>query len=276
MGGKAWSKQDIEFIAKNANTMTTKQMAAELGRTDAAVQLKLRQIGINKERPKDSFVTAEVEEKTKFNRLTVQRTWVEKKGNQNATRGEFLCDCGNTVTAWLTVVKQGHTKSCGCFRDEKARETVIRRNTTHGMSKHSLYSTYQGMLNRCYRPSFKQYDDYRGRGIEVCDDWRNSFEAFADWALDNGWEKGLTLDRKENEKGYSPANCRWVTHETQANNKRNNRRMTAFNETKTLSEWSRDTRCLVAYQTLYDRINKLEWDLEAALTTPARLLSKSA
>lgn len=275
MGRKTWTEEQEAFIIKNANTMTSKQMGLELGRTEASVQIRLNQMGIKKERPKESFTTAQVAAETKFNRLTVQRTWVEETEQQKHTMGEFLCDCGNKVIAKLTKVKQGNPQSCGCLRDEKARERTIKRNTTHGMSKHGIYSQYQAMMNRCYRPEVNAYDDYGGRGIDVCDEWKTSFEAFAAWGLANGWKKGLTIERKDNEKGYSPANCKWATLTEQANNKRSNRRMSAFGESKTLAQWSRESCCQVSYQVLYDRVTKLGWSLEAALTSPVRPLTKS-
>lgn len=208
-----------------------------------------------------------------FDRLTIRRLWMAQKGKQNAMRAFCECKCGGTTEQWVAQLKIGRVRSCGCLLSEKSRERTTKRNTTHGMSKHGLYSQYHAMMNRCYRPEVISYKDYGGRGITVCNTWKNSFEKFAEWALDNGWEKGLTIDRINNDQGYSPDNCRWSTVQEQQNNRRSNLRMTAFGETKTLSNWSRDSRCIVSYYVLYDRIHKLGWSLEDALTKPCRKMT---
>lgn len=113
------------------------------------------------------------------------------------------------------------------------------------------------MIWRCHTVRHgPEYDDYRGRGIAVCEEWRGHFEAFATWSFANGWVKGLSIDRKDNNLGYFPDNCRWTDRYTQGNNTRGNHILEAFGERKTLAEWSRDPRCQVSYGTMQARIKK--------------------
>lgn len=121
------------------------------------------------------------------------------------------------------------------------------------------------MRGRCFTPTDKRYADYGGRGITVCDDW-SDFVAFREWALAHGYADDLTIERIDNNNDYSPANCRWATYAEQSVNKRSNRHLTAFGETKTLSEWAVDDRCVVSYNTLFARVTKLGFDGEDALT----------
>lgn len=91
---------------------------------------------------------------------------------------------------------------------------------THGLSKHPLYSVWKDMKKRCYGTKSKYYHNYGGRGITVCEEWKTDFKAFYDWAIKNGHKEGLTIDRKDNDKGYSPNNCRWATRSMQSSNQR--------------------------------------------------------
>jgi len=124
------------------------------------------------------------------------------------------CDCGVEKILWVSDITSGKTRSCGCFH----REATVVRNLIHGMSHHELYQTYTGMLARCHDPQQKQYPDYGGRGITVCQRWRDGFENFVE---DMGERPpGRTLDRENNDDGYSPENCRWATPSEQVSNRR--------------------------------------------------------
>lgn len=123
------------------------------------------------------------------------------------------------------------------------------------------------MKRRCTAPSDDKYPIYGGRGIFVCPEW-NDFEAFYAWATTAGYRPGLSIDRINNNGPYSPDNCRWATRATQDNNRRNNYLVSAFGETKTLTEWSQDPRCVVTYEALMFRIKRRDWNSERALTTP--------
>lgn len=267
MGGKSWTEKEIEYIKENAGEITPEEIANKLNRTRKAILHKIESLGL------------EARSKMKIgdqnNRLTLRETWTEYKYGQNITFGKFECECGNFTEIKVASVKSGKTKSCGCLLVEKARERTIERNTTHGMTNHPLYKIWVGMIARCTYPSQSQYKDYGGREIKVCEEWKNDFQIFADWAISNGWKSGLTIDRKDNSKGYSSENCKISTYKEQNNNKRSNVLVTAFNETKTLMEWSEDNRCEPDYRALRDRIQKLGWEAEKAITTPARDIDRS-
>lgn len=135
----------------------------------------------------------------------------------------------------------------------------------HGF-KSRLYTTWKAMVFRCHYPSHEAYARYGGLGKFVCDEWRHDYMAFRSWALANGHDNSLQLDRINNDKGYSAENCRWVTTTQQQRNKGNNVYLTAFGETKTSSEWVKDTRCLISYPSLRKRIESgrpIEWAISA-------------
>jgi hypothetical protein len=107
---------------------------------------------------------------------------------------------------------------------------------THGESKTRLYYVWLSMRNRCYRQGVKGYENYGGRGIEVCEEWRQSYEAFRDWSLSHGYKQGLQIDRINNDSNYSPQNCRWVTHYKNMQNTRINKKVYFQGKWQTRSE----------------------------------------
>lgn len=170
----------------------------------------------------------------KFNRLFVVE-FVEMRKRTPYWR--CVCDCGNETVVAADHLKNSHTKSCGCLNIERARK----KNYKNGLSCTKLYYTYKNICNRCNRPANEMYHLYGGRGITVCDEWlgKNGFVNFAKWALENGYEEGLTIDRIDNDKGYSPDNCRWVDRFVQANNKSNNRYVKVNGEVGTVGDMAR-------------------------------------
>jgi len=169
---------------------------------------------------------------TKFGKLTVISDAEPTIGSSGKPHRRLLCqcECGKQTTPRLDALKRGRVVSCGCWAQGQ--------HTTHGLSRHPLHRIWTSMCERCNSQSHRRYKDYGGRDISVCDEWASSFQAFYDWATSNGWTKGLGIDRIENDLGYSPSNCRFTTCTINNRNKRNNRFLTAFGETKCLSEWA--------------------------------------
>lgn len=131
-----------------------------------------------------------------------------------------------------------------------------------------LWKTYHSMKTRCLRPNHPSYKNYGAKGIDICQEWINGFIFFEIWALSNGWKKGLTLDREDNTKGYSPENCRWITYAEQARNTSRNHWITAFGETKCVTDWSIDRRCTVSIRAIKSRMMK-GFSAEESITLPS-------
>lgn len=127
------------------------------------------------------------------------------------------CDCGNKTIVTSTKLRIGHTRSCGCL----SKEITSKMRRTHGGSRTDLYVMWSAMKRRCQKPNVKSYKDYGGRGISVCDEWED-YAVFRKWANENGYEKGLSIDRIDNDGNYHPDNCRWVTQKENNENTRLN------------------------------------------------------
>lgn len=175
---------------------------------------------------------------------------------------ECECDCGNIAIVTSYNLMHSRTISCGCYRIENTKK----QSTKHNLRHTDLYVLFGGMKHRCYDKNAVNYKNYGGRGITICNEWLNNFKAFYDWSMLNGYKKGLTIDRIDNNGNYEPSNCRWVTREVQNNNKRTCNYLTYNGETHTIKEWSvikgLDYRCL------QQRITVLKWDIEKALNKP--------
>lgn len=171
------------------------------------------------------------------------------------------CDCGNKkIVRGSNLTKKNGTMSCGCL----SSELTIQRRKTHGERNTPLYKIWTSMKERCYYTKSVSYTNYGKRGITVCDEWREDFTAFRDWALSHGYstDKRIQIDRIDNNKGYSPDNCRFVTRVEQANNRRNNKHITYNGVTKTVAEWARYLG--VDNRALSKRLYRVGDDLEAA------------
>lgn len=148
----------------------------------------------------------------KYGRLTIVDI-VFERGQSYAV---CKCDCGKMTKVRPCNLENSHTSSCGCGIAERTSQ----RLTTHGATGTRLYGIWGGMIARCYDASAIPYKNYGKRGISVCDEWRYSFEVFRDWALSNGYDKRLTIDRINVNGNYEPSNCRWATKEVQSRNQR--------------------------------------------------------
>lgn len=188
--------------------------------------------------------------------------------NSGHTSWECQCDCGNTKIVRGSHLKSGNTRSCGC----EAINQLIQRSTKHGMEHTRLYRIWQGMMIRCYNPESNRYDRYGGRGITVCDEWKNDIKVFIEWAMKSGYQDNLTIERKDNDGSYSPENCRWVTMKEQMNHTSRSRYITVMGVTKTASQWADETG--VNSSTILERI-KRGWKPEEAVMKPARKQEKS-
>lgn len=153
----------------------------------------------------------------KFGNLTVISRADSRDDKNKAVMWNCICDCGKNTIVRANDLRSGNTKSCGCLKGEN-----------HGLSGTRLYHVWSTMKDRCYNPNSTKYVDYGGRGIEVCDEWKNSFVSFYKWALSSGYDFNAlygdcTIDRKDVNGDYCPGNCRWVNQLIQANNRRTTR-----------------------------------------------------
>ena len=185
----------------------------------------------------------------KFNLLTVIGI-----AQRNPLMWKCKCDCGNITSVRTSNHKRGLVKSCGCLHKKG--------NPIHNQSNTRVYRIYAKILRRCFVPEDPAYVNYGGRGITMCEEWRNSFIAFSDWAYSNGYSDDLSIDRINNDGNYCPENCKWSNRTEQACNRRSTKFYTINGETKTLSEWC---RCLeMPYKTVCRRL-ALGWTFEQAI-----------
>ena len=201
---------------------------------------------------------------TRFGKLVVMgdpiKEW-EEKNRRHRVYYPCRCDCGNTTLSRKDHLRN-ETASCGCVNKEKF-QAYVDTLFKHGQGESRLYKTWAGMLSRCTNPDSASYRNYGGRGISVCDGWKD-FSIFANWAQTTGYSDTLEIDRIDVNGNYCPENCRWVTIKTQARNRRNTIWVEAFGERKTLMDWSEDARCTVSANVLRGRV-KLGWDAETAM-----------
>lgn len=160
------------------------------------------------------------------------------------------CDCGSYVSVNKKNLMAGLSRSCGCVN----AEANARRLTTHGDRKSRLYNTWCNIKSRCYNPENQDFDRYGGRGISMFEPWRDNYLEFKDWAIENGYNDSLTIDRINVDGNYCPDNCRWVDMVVQANNRSNTIYIEYNGEIHTCAEWSKITG--INYDTLNDRYHR--------------------
>lgn len=197
----------------------------------------------------------------KYNLLTVVEKTTKRSGGSVVWK--CICYCGNETEASSGNLRSGHTKSCGCHKSKTSSNTLTSLATKHGHGKTGkvsrTYSTWLHIQDRCNNPKNDSYQNYGGRGITVCDRWRE----FSNFLEDMGERpKGTSIDRINVDLGYCKTNCRWATDKVQHNNKRGNRKYTYKGETLTISQLSEKygiDRAKLSYRL------KSGWDIEQAL-----------
>lgn len=202
----------------------------------------------------------------RFGRLTVL---ARAENHKKDVMWRCLCDCGNEITTARSSLLAGRTRSCGCLaRESSARiikkvndDGATNHNWKHGLSRTRLYRVWTDIKSRCINSSVPEFKWYGGRGIKICDEWKDSFSKFKDWAVSNGYADNLTIDRIDNDGNYCPENCRWATMKEQCRNRSSNR---VF-EGKTFIEW--EEQLGVKPGTIAGRIHK-GWSIQQAVSTP--------
>lgn len=179
---------------------------------------------------------------------------------------EAICECGNIANVLSGNLKRTH--SCGCLNSEMVRARQFKHGYALYRNEHTLYRRWQGMKARCYNENEDRYPIYGGRGITVCDEWKDDFIAFCSWALQNGFSEELEIERIDNDGNYCPKNCRWATHQEQYLNKRNTIRVEVSGETIALKQYftNRHHESLM-YSDVVRRIKK-GWDPILAIALP--------
>lgn len=180
----------------------------------------------------------------KYGKLTVLE-YSNKKRPNGARIYKCKCECGNITYVDVYSLRNGNTRSCGCLTKTQGGKATLNKR---------LHNCWCDMRSRCYNVNNKAYEHYGGRGIIVCDDWKEDYQAFYNWSMNNGYNDMLTLDRIDVNKNYSPNNCRWANWETQRNNKRTTIKITINNITKSLKQWCRYLN--LNYSMVYARYRK--------------------
>lgn len=190
----------------------------------------------------------------------ISRLTVIEKDPTNKRKWICRCDCENVTSVYDSNLSRKHTESCGCLKSEIVKNGA---HTLHGGRRTRIYEIWRSMKKRCNNPNSSNYHKYGGRGITVCEEWNNSFEAFFAWALSNGYRDDLTIDRIDNNGNYEPENCRWTTAKAQANNRRSNHYLEFNGERKTIAEWAVVTG--LSQSVIFCRL-KRGWSIEKTLT----------
>uniref|UniRef100_A0A6H2A0Y7 HNH endonuclease n=1 Tax=viral metagenome TaxID=1070528 RepID=A0A6H2A0Y7_9ZZZZ len=199
----------------------------------------------------------------KFGRLTViERLESDKLGR---LYWKCKCECGNFTSVLGLSLRYNHTKSCGCLKEEKSKTS----NLKHGKTKTRLHGIWVNMRERCHNKNNYKYEDYGGRGIEICHEW-DDFMVFYEWSMSNGYQDNLTIDRIDNDGNYEPFNCRWTTMKVQNTNKRTNRNIEFNGKTQCITEWAKELNI-----PLSTRISKYNMDIDKALTLPKKKYTKT-
>lgn len=204
---------------------------------------------------------------SKHNHLTIiKETDPEIRYNKGLItplrRVDCACDCGKIINTRVSSLLNGTTKSCGCFKNKNLEINRVK----HGLSKETLYHIWGGIIQRCENQKHPRFKDYGGRGISICEEWRNDFLTFYNWAIENKWSKGLEIDRRNNDGNYDASNCRIVTGKVNCNNTRRCRFFEYMGLSLTLTQICEMAG--LSYKTVYQRIFKYNWSFNEAINKP--------
>lgn len=178
-----------------------------------------------------------------------------KKGKYNSNYFRCQCDCGRVTDISVSHFFNDKQTTCGRFHKKYENSQIGER----------LYNTWNKMVHRCYDPNNQKYYAYGARGIKVCDEWHNDYDTFYKWAIENGYELGLWIERIDNDGNYCPENCKWATRKEQMRNTRRTKYITYKGETHSLAEWCENLN--LYYPTINSRLNK-GWSIEKSFETP--------
>ncbi len=178
-----------------------------------------------------------VNDMTGYKHEKIKVTGKDGKNKSGNILWKYECSCGGGGVATADALKR--IKSCGCERKKRGKEFFHKYNKTHGESRTRLYHIWGNMINRTTNKNNNDYKNYGGRGIAVCEEWKD-FLTFKEWALGNGYSEELTLDREDNDKGYYPSNCRWADWDTQNNNKQQSTKYKYKGKIQTVDKWAKE------------------------------------
>lgn len=189
----------------------------------------------------------------RFGRLTVLGLSPKKSGRKSYWVCQ--CDCGNKHLVRSDSLTSGNVQSCGCLKKEQDKINLTKFHR-HKESHTKLHDAWLNMKARCNNKNVCSYPIYGGRGISVCDEWANSYEAFRDWSLDNGFEDNpeLSIERIDVNGNYEPSNCEWILWKEQVNNRQNTIWITFNDKTQNLMQWSKELG--IQYKTLHERYRR--------------------
>lgn len=203
-----------------------------------------------------------------FGRLTVLKLdHKEPRPIRNGKKDGYFyfwlckCECGNIIIIKKEYFFNNKTKSCGCYTKDNPPKR------THGMSDTRIYEIWKNMKRRCYDKTNHRFLNYGGRGITICDEWRNDFVSFHKWAIDNGYTNELTIDRIKVDGNYEPSNCKWSTKLEQSYNTTRTHYLTYNGKTQCISQWAKELN--LTCSAIQHRLQR-NWTLDRIFTTPLR------
>lgn len=279
----SWKKEEVEILLNNYDTMTSKELRGLLpGRSAQSIQTKANRLGLIKmdelmwsdEELKilnDNFYTMSLKEiaellpKRSYNGVKAKVTELDLQKSKLWTDQENKTLSENHAKPITELMK---------LLPNRSRSSIIGQLNILGFSVkggpsgkfRKIYYVWRAMVQRCCNPDNPSYKNYGGRGISVCADWKVSADNFINWAISNGYKDGLSIDRINNDGNYCPENCRWITRKEQQSNTRRCRMITAWGETKTITEWAKDPRCRTSRRELNKHIDRANGSMEEIIS----------